>query len=51
MSAQLLAPIYNGFDFVLTGTAGLAWFQRADELVVPKSELQPFVSIEAGIGW
>lgn len=39
------------FDFVLTGMAGLAWFQRADDLLVPKSELQPFVSIEAGIGW
>ena len=51
VSAQLLAPIYNGFDFVLTGTAGLAWFQHADALVVPKSELQPFLSIEAGIGW
>lgn len=51
ISAQLLAPIDDGFDFVLTGTAGLAWFQRANELVVPKSELQPFVSIEAGIGW
>ncbi len=28
VSAQLLAPIYNSFDFVLTGAAGLAWFQR-----------------------
>lgn len=51
LSAQLLAPIYNGFDFVFTGTAGLAWFRRADELVVPQQDLQPFVSLEAGIGW
>lgn len=51
VSAQLLSPIYRGFDFVITGTAGLALFRRADELVVPKGELQPFVSIEAGMGW
>lgn len=51
LSAQMLAPIYKGFDFVLTGTAGLAVFRRADELVVPQGELQPFISIEAGIGW
>jgi hypothetical protein len=51
LSGQLLLPIYKGFDFVLTGTAGLAYFSHADELIRTKSDLQSFVSVEAGIGW
>jgi hypothetical protein len=50
-SAQLLMRAYKDVDFVLTGTAGVAAFRRADELVVPQSTLQPFISVEAGIGW
>jgi hypothetical protein len=51
LSGQLLLPLYKGVDFVMTGTAGLALFQHADELVQTKSNLQSFVSVEAGIGW
>ncbi len=51
VSAQWLAPLYRGFDFVVTGTAGLAYFAHADELATTKSDLQSFASIEAGIGW
>jgi hypothetical protein len=51
LSAQLLLPAYKGVDFVLTGTAGVAAFRHADELVVPQSSVQPFFSIEAGVGW
>ena len=51
ISAQWLAPLYKGFDFVITGTAGLAYFSHADELATTKSDLQSFASIEAGIGW
>ena len=51
ISAQWLAPLYKGFDFVVTGTAGLAYFAHASELATTKSELQSFASIEAGIGW
>lgn len=51
VSGQLLAPVVSGIDFVLTGTAGVAVFRRADELVVPKGNVQPFISIEAGFGW
>ena len=51
VSAQLLLRAYKDVDFVLTGTAGVAAFRRADELVVPQSNVQPFISVEAGIGW
>lgn len=51
LSGQLLLPMYKGLDFVMTGTAGLALFDHADQLVVTKSNLQSFVSVEAGIGW
>ena len=51
VSAQLLMRAYKDVDFVLTGTAGVAAFRRADELIVPQSNVQPFISVEAGIGW
>lgn len=50
-SVQWLLPLYKDLDFVVTGTAGLAYFSGADALVTPRSELQGFASIEAGIGW
>lgn len=50
-SAQWLLPLYKDLDFVVTGTAGLAYFAGANELATTKSELQGFASIEAGIGW
>lgn len=50
-SAQWLAPLYKGVDFVVTGTAGLAYFARANELVTSRSDVQGFASIEAGLGW
>jgi len=51
LSAQWLLPMYKGLDFVVTGTAGLAYFAHAEELATTKSEVQGFASIEAGIGW
>jgi hypothetical protein len=51
LSAQWLLPMYKGLDFVVTGTAGLAYFAHASELATTKSEVQSFASIEAGIGW
>jgi hypothetical protein len=51
LSGQYLLPLYKGVDFVMTGTAGLALFAHADQLVETKSNLQSFVSVEAGIGW
>ena len=51
LSAQWLLPMYKGFDFVVTGTAGLAYFAHASELATTKSDLQSFATLEAGIGW
>jgi len=51
VSAQWLLPMYRGFDFVVTATGGLAYFAHADELATTKSELQSFLSVEAGVGW
>ncbi len=51
VSAQWLAPLHFGVDFVLTATAGLAYFAGAAQLAPSKSELQGFGSVEAGIGW
>lgn len=51
VSAQWLAPLHGDVDFVVTGTAGLAYFAGAAELATTRSELQGFASIEAGLGW
>lgn len=51
VSAQWLLPLYKGLDFVVTGTAGMAYFAHADKLATTKSDVQGFASIEAGIGW
>ncbi len=51
LSAQWLLPMYKGLDFVVTGTAGLAYFAHAEDLATTKSDVQGFASIEAGIGW
>ena len=50
-SAQWLLPLYKKIDFVMTATAGLAYFTGAPELSITKTELQGFASLEAGIGW
>lgn len=51
LSAQWLLPLYRGLDVVVTGTAGVAYFAGADALVATKSDVQSFLSIEAGVGW
>ena len=51
LSVQWLAPLVGGLDFVVTGTAGVAYFAHAEELATTKSDAQGFASIEAGIGW
>lgn len=51
VSAQWLLPLYKQVDFVMTATAGLAYFAGAPELSSSKTELQGFASLEAGIGW
>lgn len=51
VSAQWLVPMYKSLDFVVTGTAGVAYFANAKQLVIGQNEVQGFVSIDAGLGW
>ncbi len=51
LSAQWLVPMYKSLDFVVTGTAGVAYFANAKQLVIGQNEVQGFVSIDAGLGW
>lgn len=50
-SAQWLLPLYKKIDFVMTATAGVAYFAGAPDLSASKTEMQGFASLEAGIGW
>lgn len=51
VQAQWLAPLSSGVEAIASLTAGTAVFANADRLVVPKSNVQPFVSLELGLGW
>jgi hypothetical protein len=48
---QWLVPLGKGVEAIASFTAGLALFAEADKLVVPQSNVQPFVSAEIGFGW
>ena len=51
VQGQWLVPLGKGLEAIASLTAGVAAFAKADELVVPKRNLQPFVSLELGVGW
>ena len=51
VSGQWTYPLGKGLDAVGTFTSGLGWFAGAPDLITPKSELQPFASVEIGVGW
>jgi hypothetical protein len=51
VQGQWLLPFSRRFEAVASLTAGAAAFARADELVVPQRTVQPFVSLELGVGW
>ncbi len=51
LQAQWLVPLGVGVEAVISGTVGVAAFAKADELVIPQSTVQPFVSFEVGVGW
>lgn len=51
VSIQWMRSIGKGFELVGTGTVGVAWFSGADRLVIPQQQLQPYASIELGVGW
>ncbi|HWU87692.1 MAG TPA: hypothetical protein VN253_10480 [Kofleriaceae bacterium] len=51
VQGQWLVPLGKGLEALASLTAGVAAFAKADELVVPKQNVQPFVSLELGVGW
>lgn len=51
VQGQWLVPLRGGVEAIASFTAGLAAFANADKLVEPKPNLQPFASVELGIGW
>ncbi len=46
-----MRTIGGGVELVGTGTFGMAWFPGADRLVRPRDALQPYASLELGVGW
>lgn len=46
-----VVPLGRGFEGLATATVGAAYFAHARDLAAPQRELQPFVSIELGLGW
>jgi hypothetical protein len=51
VQAQWLVPLGKGVEAIASLTAGVAVFAKANELIVPQSNVQPFVSGEIGVGW
>jgi hypothetical protein len=51
LQGQWLVPLAKGVEAIASVTAGAAVFANADQLVVPKNNVQPFVSFELGLGW
>lgn len=51
VQGQWLIPIRRGVEAIASLTAGAAAFAKADELEVPQRAVQPFVSLELGLGW
>lgn len=51
LQGQWMVPLGAGVEAIASFTAGVAVFASADELVVPKDNVQPFASVEIGVGW
>jgi hypothetical protein len=51
VQGQWLLPLARGVEMVASLTAGAAAFAKARELVTPQHPVQPFVSLELGLGW
>ncbi len=51
LQGQWLVPLAKGVEAIASFTAGAAVFANADQLVIPKSNVQAFGSFEIGIGW
>lgn len=44
-------PLGRGVEALAAATVGAAWFAHAPELASPQARVQPFVSLEVGVGW
>lgn len=51
LQGQWLVPLGKGVEAIASFTAGLAIFSDAEKLVVPQQNVQPFASVEVGVGW
>jgi hypothetical protein len=51
VQGQWLVPLRGGVEAIASFSAGIAAFANADKLVEPKRNVQPFASVELGIGW
>jgi hypothetical protein len=51
LSLQWLRPIGGGWEFLVNTSAGVAWIPGAGDLAEAQSTVQPFVSLELGVGW
>jgi hypothetical protein len=51
VQGQWLVPLARGIEAVASLTAGAAAFAGAGELAEPQRTVQPFVSLELGLGW
>lgn len=51
LQGQWLMPLGAGVEAIASVTAGVALFAQADQLVIPQSNVQPFVAFEVGLGW
>lgn len=50
-SVQWAVPLAYGIEFLMNLDVGVAWFPYAPELASPMSEWQPFIGLNAGIGF
>jgi hypothetical protein len=51
MSAQWTMPLGKGLEAVGTFTGGVGYFSGARKLILPRGEVQPFATIDIGVGW
>lgn len=51
LQGQWMVPLGAGVEAIASFTAGVAVFASADELIVPEDNVQPFASVEIGVGW
>jgi len=51
VQGQFLVPLGKGIEAIASFSAGVAVFAEADKLITPQSNVQPFASVEIGLGW